>query len=123
MKGSREKGSVTVEFAVIVPLLCLLILAVVEFGFRYERAAAYNNAAFIAARDFSINHDAVKAQNAAYDAGWPSGLSVSISPSTTTCTAGSNVTVTLSRTDQPSRTGAFGSTFTVTGKGVARCDN
>ena len=121
MKSSRERGAVTVEFAVIVPLLCLLILAIVEFGFRYERGATYNNAAFIAARDFSINHDQAKAETAARNAGWPSGLTVSINPST--CTSGNNVTVTLTRNDEPSATGAFGSTFPVTGKGVARCDN
>lgn len=116
----RDRGAVTVEFAIIVPLLLLLILAIVEFGYRYERGTVYNNAAFVAARDFSINHDQAKAKTAANNAGWPSAYPF---PSLPACVAGATVTVTLTKSNEPSATGAFGSTFAVTGTGVARCDN
>jgi Flp pilus assembly protein TadG len=115
-KDNRERGAVLVEFAFIIPLLLLLILAVVEFGFRYERGTVLNNAAFIAARDMAIHHDAGQATTAATNAGAPAG-SVSVGA----CNPGQNVVVTVTATvDSP--TGAFGSTFTVHGKGVARCD-
>lgn len=116
MKQSRERGAVLVEFGFIIPVLLLLVLAVVEFGFRYERASALNNAAFIAARHMAIHHDAGEAEAAAVSAGAPSG-SVAVGP----CNAGENVIVRVTATlDSPTR--AFGSTFTVNGKGVARCD-
>lgn len=119
MKDSRDRGAVTVEFAFIIPLLLLLILAVVEFGYRYERGTVLNNAAFIAARDMSITgHTVGTATTAARSAGAPSAATISISPST--CTADADITVTITST-QDSATKAFGATFTVHGKGVSRC--
>lgn len=115
----RERGIVAVEFAFVIPLLLLLILAVVEFGYRYERGTVANNAALIAARDMSINHDQAKATTAAHNAGVPTSVAPAFSPST--CSTGNNVTVTITVVED-SPTKAFGSTFTVTGKAVARCD-
>ena len=119
MKCSRDRGAVMVEFALIVPLLCLLILAIVEFGFRYERGTVINNAAFIAARDYSINHDQAKAKTAALNAGMPESADF---PAIAACTAGENATVTITATIN-SATNFFGTTFAVTGKSVARCDD
>lgn len=120
MSQTRDRGAVMVEFAILVPLLLLLILAIVEFGYRYERGTVYNNAAFIAARDYSINHDQAKAKTAANNAGWPSAYPF---PTIAACAVGANVTVTLTKSNEPSATGAFGSAFAVTGTGVARCDS
>lgn len=117
--NDRERGVVAVEFAMIIPLLLLLILAVVEFGYRYERGTVANNAALIAAREMSINHDQSRATTAAHNAGVPTSVTPVFSPST--CSTGNNVTVTIT-VSQTSPTKAFGNTFTVTGRAVARCD-
>jgi Flp pilus assembly protein TadG len=117
--ADSDRGASTVEFAFIVPLLLVLVLAVVEFGFRYQQDSQLNNAAFIAARDMTINHDVTKATAAARNAGAPATATVTVSP--TTCSTGTDVTVTITSTEV-SATKAFGSTFTITGKGVARCD-
>ena len=117
----REGGVAAVEFAMVVPLLLLLILAIVEFGYRYEKSAVANNAASIAARDMSINHDVAKAKAAAIAAGVPSTATVTVDKTATTCVSGANVTVTITAT-MTSVTQAFGATFAMSGKAVARCD-
>ena len=117
----RERGVAAVEFALVVPLLLVLIMAIVEFGFRYEKNTVANNAALIAARDMSINHDVAKAKAAAIAAGVPSAASVTIDKTATTCVSGASVTVTITAT-MASVTKAFGSTFPISGKAVARCD-
>lgn len=109
-----------VEFAIIVPVLLMLILGLVEFGFRYQRAAVLNNAAFIAARSMSLNKTAIEAKAAAVAAGMPDAATFTSAPAA--CAAGANVTVTIKSTEN-SPTGAFFSQkFTIDAKGVARCE-
>lgn len=115
----RQNGVAALEFAVVVPLLLIMILVVVEFGFRFERATVLNNAAFIAARDMTANHDVAKATTAARNAGAPTSATISVSSGP--CSTGNNVTVIITSTET-SATKAFGETFAVTGTGVARCD-
>ena len=116
----HDRGAVTVEFALIVPVFLLLILAIVEFGVRYQRHAEFSNEAFIAARNMSINNSTAQASAAASAAGMPGTASISISGS---CPPGSNGTVTVTITGtEDSPTKAFGATFTASGKGVARCE-
>ena len=120
-KKEREDGVAAVEFAIVVPLLLLLIMAIIEFGFRYEKDTTANNAAAIAARDMSINHDVAKAKAAAISAGVPSSSTVTIDKTATTCVNGAEVTVTITAT-MTSVTKAFGTTFNISGKAVARCN-
>lgn len=121
MKDSRERGAAVVEFAIIVPLLLMLILGLVEYGFRYQRAAVLNNASFIASRQLSIHKTPSEARAAAVDAGMPNSATFDPGPGTD-CTPGANVTVTITSVED-SPTGAFFSqTFTINAKGVARCD-
>lgn len=116
----QEKGVVTVEFALILPVLMLIILAIVEFGIRYQRNAEFNNAAFIAARNMAIHDDESTARAAAYGAGISDTASIVITPGS--CSPGADVKVTITET-QESPTKAFGSTFFVDGVGVARCED
>ena len=114
----RERGAALVEFALVLPLLILMVSAIVDFGFRYAEAAQINNAALVAARDMTIHNDVGHAQSAATSAGAPAGSSIDVSPGS--CAADTDITVTIAATlDTP--TGAFGETFDVTGKAVARC--
>lgn len=113
-----ERGAALVEFALVLPVIILLISAIVDFGFRYAEAAQINNAALVAARHMTIHDEVAGAQNAALSSGAPAGSSIDVSPGA--CAADTDITVTITAT-QDTPTGAFGETFTVTGKAVARC--
>lgn len=125
MYASRERGAVAVEFALIVPLLVLFLFGIVEGGTRYAQQNEVNHWAFIAARDLSI--DPTKSASSIVDglkgsSTDPVTVVVSPTPSTTVCgTGGTQVTVTVKATRQ-SPSGLFGS-YTLAGKGVARCEN
>lgn len=119
MKSHRERGAAMVEFAIIAPVLILLVLGLIEYGIRFSRQAEFNNAAFIAARSLATHQSLSEAKANAVAAGLPSSVAITGSSN---CTAGTDVTVTISAS-QPSPTGFFGgSTYTVNAKGVARCD-
>ena len=127
-RSRDQRGVATLEFALIVPFLLLLVCGVIDFGERYKTAAVYNNAAFAAARSMTIENNATKAKTAAVNAGMPSTLSLVI-----TYTAGysscaqagdgsfGNVTVKITNPAKTSATKLFGTTYSVTGKAVARC--
>lgn len=110
-----------VEFALILPLLLLLILGLVEFGYRYERSARLNNAAFIAAREIAVHKDDYVAVARNADPAMPSGATISADKTGTSCTSG-NVTVTITSSEKSPTKFFGGSAFTVNAKGVARCD-
>jgi len=123
-----SRGVATVEFALIVPFLLLLICGVIDFGERYKTAAQYNNAAFAAARSMTIENNATKAKTAAINAGMPATLTpvITYTAGYTSCAqAGDgtfgNVTVTITNPAKATATRFFGSTYAVTGKAAARC--
>lgn len=111
-----ERGTAAVEFALIVPLLVLMLSAIIDFGARYQYASTVNSAATVAARDMSITNDADHAKIAGMDAGAPETSWDPISP----CTSGGNVTVTI-RYTKATVTRAFGADFSGVAKAVARC--
>ena len=123
MRAPRDRGAVAVEFALVVPLLIALLFAVVEGGTRYAQQHQVDHWAFLTARDLSIdptNHattvvDALKGSDTTSYSVSASLAGYCSSPST------SAVTVTVSATHS-SLTGLFGS-YTIKGKGVARCEN
>lgn len=123
MCASRERGAVAVEFALIVPLLVAFLLGIVEGGTRYTQQSEVNHWAFLVARDLSI--DPAKSATTLVDALKGSDTStytVTATPSTYCTDAGATqVTVTV-QTNHTSPSGLFGS-YTVKGKGVARCEN
>lgn len=116
-----ERGAVAVEFALIAPILLLLIVAIVEFSYFYNLQISVTQAAREAARTMAITNNTGKAQAAAV-AGAPS---ISLSPSNVglsgSCTPGATVkaTVTFSA---PSLTGFFTPSITVTGQGAMQCN-
>lgn len=123
MKQSRERGAAMVEFALILPLLLLLILGLLEFGYRYERSARLNNAAFIAARQIAVHKTDYDAAARNADPAMPAGASISPSPATCpTSGAVTSVTVTIVSSEKSPTKFFGGATFNVTAKGVARCD-
>ena len=126
---SRDvRGVAALEFALVAPILLLLILGIVDFGERYKSAAVYNDAAFAAARSMTIENDVTKAKAAAVAAGMPSTLTpvISYTAGFSSCSqAGDgtfgNVTVKITNPSKATATKFFGATYSVSGKAVARC--
>jgi hypothetical protein len=109
------------EFALIAPVLLLLVLGIIEYGVQYQRRSEMNNLAFIAARAEAIHKSPGGAVAGDLPAGSGTPVVVQACP-TTPNPAGSNAVVTIAGTfDSP--TGVFGgSTYTVNARGVARCE-
>ena len=123
MNASRERGAVAVEFALILPLLVTFLFGIVEGGTRYAQQSEVNHWAFLVARDLSID----PSQNATTLVNGLKGTdstayTVAATP-TTYCSSSSTsqVQVTISA-QKNSPSGMFG-TYTLRGKGVARCEN
>lgn len=117
-----ERGAAAVEFALVLPLLMTLVFGIVSFGQAYNAKLGLTHAAREAARTVAISGD-VSDASAATLAAAPgmSGISVSTSPASGTCTPGLPVTVTATKPftiDIPLLPSA---SVTLTGKGVMQC--
>jgi len=101
-----ERGAVAVEFALLLPVLLLLVIGIMEFGRAYNIQVSASQAGREGARYVAVNYanpgfSAVTATSMALSAapGLPSGTTVGISYSTTSgaplgaCAAGARVTV------------------------------
>ena len=91
---NREGGQATVEFALLLPFVLLLLAALVEFGLLiadHNRVAA---AAREAARAAAVTGDAVLIEEAAEFSGL-SGVTVTVSPAPELRTQGEPVEVTV----------------------------
>ena len=53
-KRTDERGAAAVEFALVVPLLLMLVFGIVDFGYMVNRVSMVNNAARDAAREGSL---------------------------------------------------------------------
>ncbi|MDE8585632.1 TadE/TadG family type IV pilus assembly protein [Arthrobacter sp. NQ4] len=121
MKRDSERGAAAVEFAILLPLLLMLVLGTIEFGRAYNAQITLTNAARDGVRVMAINNDPAAAKTAAQNA----AASVSTIPvsnitlSTTTCSPGNQVTLTINYT-LSTITGIAGP-FPMTGKGVMLC--
>ncbi|WP_338145193.1 TadE family protein [Cryobacterium mannosilyticum] len=118
-----ERGAAAIEFALILPILVILVFGVIEFGLVFNAQISITNAAREGARYMAIHNNAANAKVAAQHAA-PS-LSpllalagVDVSPGT--CVGGSSVTVTTHYT-VAFVTGFFGASIPLTGKGVMQC--
>jgi Flp pilus assembly protein TadG len=148
MNGTtRDNGSAAVEFALVFPILLLLISAIIDFGRLYFEQASLSGAAREGVRQVALGKtdgDAVSqtvedaAGNTALqvtvkvDGAWTtlvddmnSGASVS-GVTIPDCTPGDEVTVVANETftfwtPVPNLFGVFGGQETVGGKGVMRC--
>lgn len=124
-RGRDDRGVAAVEFALILPVLLLLIMGIVDFGVRFQQSAMVNNAAMAAARDMSINHDKASteaAAKAAVEAAVRPDSVIKVLPSVSLCPTGGagNTTARITLTAK-TLTGAFGPDFTTVGKAVAKC--
>lgn len=122
-KPQSERGSVAVEFALILPVLVALLLGVVEFGRAYNAQITVTAAAREGARVMAIQKN-VSNTKAAVVAASPSlkpqlaDGQITVSP--TTCLAGTNTTVTIVYRLN-FLTGFMADYVDLTGKAVMRC--
>jgi Flp pilus assembly protein TadG len=114
----QEQGAAAVEFALVVPLLMAVVFGIVEVGTFYQREIQLSNGAMVGARSVAHGSPAGTARSvAASAAGVPtSDVTVGTCPS-----SGASVTVTIN-SSKAAVTGLFGSSFGISGKGVARCE-
>lgn len=122
MKDDSERGAAAVEFAILLPLLLMLVLGTIEFGRAYNAQIILTNAARDGVRVMAINNNPTAATTAAQNAAASVSSTIptsAVTVSPTTCSTGTQVTVTLNYT-LSTITGIAGP-FSMTGKGVMLC--
>ncbi|MEE6274588.1 TadE/TadG family type IV pilus assembly protein [Georgenia wangjunii] len=123
-KQHRERGAAAVEFALVVPLLLLLVLGIAELGRAYNIQTTLSAAARDGVRVMALQNDPAAAQAVAAASAStldPTALEVAVSP--TACAAtGATATVTVTY-PMEFITGFLGlDDLTLTGKGTMRCN-
>jgi Flp pilus assembly protein TadG len=123
-----ERGATVVEFAFIVPLLIVLVLGIAEFGHAFQVSGTLSAAAREGVRIMALQNDPVAARAAVRTAS-PSlnptvtDAEITISPASCPVTGTTNTTVRLTVTyPMPFLTHFFGSSATLHGTGVMRCN-
>lgn len=118
-----QRGAVAVEFALVFPLLMLVLFGVIEYGAVYNAQLVVTGAAREAAREMAVTGNAGAARTAALTAapGLVPALTVGdVAVSANSCTPGTDVTVTVSYA-KPFLTGLFGARVDLTGTATRRC--
>ena len=118
-----ERGAVAVEFALIVPVLVVMMVGLIEFSFAFNAQITINNAAREAARTMAIHNDVGQSTSAAVNAASTlnpalTASQVSISPGSCTPNATVKVTVTYQLTPI---TGFFGLKIPIRAVGAMLC--
>ncbi|WAH95873.1 TadE/TadG family type IV pilus assembly protein [Arthrobacter sp. MMS18-M83] len=122
MPRASERGAVAVEFALLAPVLIMLLLGIMEFGRAYNVQVSLSNAAREGVRVMAISNDQTAAKTAAKNA------AVSLNPlladtnftfSPASCTSGAQMSVTIKYT-LSTLTGIAGP-FPMQGVGVMVC--
>lgn len=125
MPKSRERGAVAVEFALLAPVLIMLLLGIMEFGRAYNTQVMLSNAAREGARAMAIENNQSAAMAAATRASsslGPLTMEFTTSPITSTparCSPTNQVTLVV-RYSLSSMTGIAGP-FAMQGRGTMLC--
>lgn len=132
MRNRSERGAVAVEFALLAPVLVMLLLGIMEFGRAYNVQNTLTNAAREGVRNMAINNvqsTAISATKSAANTINPnlrdSDITIAFqtipesSPAPTSCAVGRQVTVTISY-NLNTLTGVAGP-FAMKGKGTMLC--
>ncbi|MBT2500744.1 pilus assembly protein [Agromyces sp. ISL-38] len=119
-----DRGAAAVEFALVLPLLLVLVLGILEFGRVFNIQIALSNAAREGARYMAVHDDPAAATGAAIAAALIdpeiSSGQVSITPSSCDGLEDASVEVTIDYTVEL-MTGWFGVSLPLEGKGVMIC--
>jgi len=122
-----ERGAAAVEFALVVPLLLLLVVGIAQFGRAYNISTTLSAAAREGARAMALQNSTTAARTAAQTAAPGLGLSagqISVTPGTCpTSSTGSTTLVTVTITyPMTFATRLLGPPVTLRGTGVMRCN-
>jgi Flp pilus assembly protein TadG len=123
-RGIRsEHGAAAVEFALVLPVLVLLLMGLIEFSLIFNTQISLTNAAREGARVMAIENDPAEARQAAIAAApsvnpAPTAGDIAVTPAD--CAAGDRATVIIDY-NAPLLTGFFGVTLGLTGTGVMLC--
>jgi Flp pilus assembly protein TadG len=123
-RWTSERGAAAVEFALVLPILLLLVFGIVEFGRTFQVQATLSAAAREGVRVMAVQNNQAAAKAAVRSATTslspvPTDLQITVTP-TSCSTVGGNATVTI-HYRLNSLTGFFGWGYDLTGKGVMRC--
>ncbi|MEX5717737.1 TadE/TadG family type IV pilus assembly protein [Geodermatophilus maliterrae] len=121
-----ERGASAVEFALIVPLLVLLVLGIVEFGRGFQVQGTLSAAAREGVRLMALQNDPAAARDAVRSAASsldPAVTDAQIAITPASCPQGTGSTLVRLTVDydMPFLTGFFGASVELTGTGVMRC--
>lgn len=126
MHKCSDRGSVAVEFALVLPVLVMLIMGIVEFGHAYNAQITLTNAAREGVRVMAITNTLTPAREAAKQAAATltpalqnTDITFLASDGTSTCSDTKQMTVTI-RYTLGTITGIAGP-FAMTGKGAMQC--
>lgn len=125
MTKATERGAVAVEFALLAPVLVMLLLGITEFGRAYNTQLTLSNAAREGARVMAIDNDPATATAAATRASsglGPLTMEFTTYPTATTpakCSANNQVTLVV-KYSLNTMTGIAGP-FAMQGKGTMLC--
>jgi Flp pilus assembly protein TadG len=123
-----ERGASAVEFAMILPLLILLVLGIAEFGRAFQVQGTLSAAAREGVRLMALQNDPAAARAAVRNAATSldpgvTDAQIAITPATCpTLDAGTTSVRLTVRYPMPYLTGFFGNSVTLTGTGVMRCN-
>lgn len=115
---SDDKGAAAVEFALVLPILLVLVMGIMEFGYLAYVNASAAGAAREGARTMAITEDTGEAEDAVRSYFVMAGATPTIIIGS--CTSSQSVEVKVSYT-YDSLTGWFGSNLTAHGTGKMRC--
>ena len=119
-RPNLERGAVAVEFALLLPLLLLILFAIIELGHAYNVQISVTHASREAARTMAITKDWTDAKQAAV-ASSPSLSPAKLEfPPAPSCVAGQPVEVVLTY-PLPGMTGLLPSGINVKGKAAMQC--
>lgn len=121
-RPSDDRGTSAVEFALVLPILLILVMGIIEFGRAYNMETTVSGAAREAARVMAVQNDPAAARAAAKSAAANLQLidtQIVITP--VTCTTNATTTVTISY-PMTFVTKFFGTSITLKGTGVMRCN-
>jgi Flp pilus assembly protein TadG len=128
MDSRSERGAAAVEFALVLPLLLLLVLGIADLARAYSVQTTLSSAAREGVRVMALQNNATGARSAAKSAATNLALSdaqISVTPTSCAVSASTptaTATVTISYPFAFVAHGYLHSGITLTGRGVMRCN-